>query len=81
MADAFPPSYPMDADHRGASTVITSYSLLVYTLCAGLVRIYVSRRAETKASYDDIGVLAAIVGLRRTYFHEHVESNTNGTQS
>jgi len=61
MADSYAPYFPMDSEHRGASTVITSYTLIVYTICAGVVRFCIERKSETKFSFDDAGAASATV--------------------
>lgn len=76
MADTYAPYFPMDSEHRGASTVITSYTLIVYTICAGVVRFCIQRKSETKFSFDDAGAVSAAVSSCLPDLRSHGSKNS-----
>ncbi|KAF2718172.1 hypothetical protein K431DRAFT_315163 [Polychaeton citri CBS 116435] len=61
MAAVAPPFFSMDSQHRGAHVVITSYSLIVYTISVGIIRLWITRDSTANFSFDDASTLLAIV--------------------
>ncbi len=61
MANFYAPYFLMDSKHRGASTIITLYTLIMYTIYASMVRFYIERKLKIKFFFDDANATSIIV--------------------
>ncbi|KAK4502130.1 hypothetical protein PRZ48_005553 [Zasmidium cellare] len=61
MASSMPPYFVMDGDHRGASVIVTAFSLIAYMICMAGIRLCVTRKAFVEFHAEDVGTALSII--------------------